>query len=120
MKSLNEHINKITENYKSDIRKKAEKVYKDIKNDNINIDRKPSKFVPKGTYIVIEPSPNDGQYTIEQATIKIIDNISYYDLAIQLAEKTGFLADWGYFGLRTVDKNISTNLVFPLPKTLFD
>tara|TARA_R110002167_G_scaffold277746_1_gene483627 strand:- start:74 stop:478 length:405 start_codon:yes stop_codon:yes gene_type:complete len=124
-KIIKEEISKI---YDDPIRTKAEERYKDHSSVNISgigdfMDR--IKIIPKGDYTVTDGGDMEGRYSSPQFNITLLAPIKPFDLAVQLAEKTGWISPWNYLEMKMGhaggrDIKDPKALTFPREKTLFD
>ena len=122
---IREEISKI---YDDPIRTKAEERYKD-QGSSVNIsgiggfmDR--IKIIPKGDYTVVE-GDMEGRYSSPKFNVTLLAPIKPFDLAVQLAEKTGWISPWNYLEMKMGhaggrDIRDPKALTFPREKTLFD
>ena len=88
---IKEEISKI---YDDPIRTKAEERYKNHSSVNISgiggfMDR--IKIIPKGDYTVVE-GDMEGRYSSPKFNVTLLAPIKPFDLAVQLAEKTGWIS----------------------------
>lgn len=121
---IREEISKI---YDDPIRTKDEERYKDHSSVNIFgiggfMDR--IKIIPKGDYTVVE-GDMEGRYSSPKFNVTLLAPIKPFDLAVQLAEKTGWISPWNYLEMKmghTGGRDIKDPkaLTFPREKTLFD
>lgn len=121
---IKEEISKI---YDDPIRTKAEERYKNHSSINIFgigdfMDR--IKIIPKGDYTVVE-GDMEGRYSSPKFNVTLLAPIKPFDLAVQLAEKTGWISPWNYLEMKmghTGGRDIKDPkaLTFPREKTLFD
>ena len=130
-KIIKEEISKI---YDDPIRTKAEERYKDHSSVNISgvssngtaigdfMDR--IKIIPKGDYTVVE-GDMEGRYSSPKFNITLLSPIKPFDLAVQLAQETGWISPWNYLEMKMGhaggrDIKDPKALTFPREKTLFD
>lgn len=121
---IKEEISKI---YDDPIRTKAEERYKNHSSINIFgigdfMDR--IKIIPKGDYTVVE-GDMEGRYSSPKFNVTLLAPIKPFDLAVQLAEKTGWISPWNYLEMKMGhaggrDIKDPKALTFPREKTLFD
>lgn len=109
------------------ITSRAEKQYKRWKDNGAKIWYYPIgkldyqiSELPPGEYTVVE-GDEDGRRSFPQFNIRLMSKMNIYDLAIQIASKTGWINPWGYLELQPAkQKNAYGDNVFPLEPTLFD
>ena len=121
---IKEEISKI---YDDPIRTKAEERYKNHSSVNISgiggfMDR--IKIIPKGDYTVVE-GDMEGRYSSPKFNVTLLAPIKPFDLAVQLAQETGWISPWNYLEMRMGhargrDVRDPKALTFPRAKTLFD
>ena len=108
--------------YDDPIKTKAEERYKDHSSINISgiggfMDR--IKIIPKGDYTVVE-GDMEGRYTTSRFNVVLLEPMKPFDLAVQLAQETGWISPWNYLEMRMGHESKKSPLTFPLAKTLFD
>lgn len=121
-RSLNESI------YDDPIKKKAEERYKNQKTVSIVGIGKPYErinIIPEGKYNIVE-GDQEGRYFTPRFNVTLSKPMSPFDLAVQLAQETGWISPWNYIEMKMGHSDpghfgdISRVLTFPLQPTLFD
>lgn len=110
------------EAYVDPVKKKAEQRYKD--HDSVNIPGigktfERIKVIPKGEYTVVE-GDMEGRYFFKKFNVTLLKPMKPFDLAVQLAQETGWISPWNYLEMRTGHNSEKQPLTFPLQPTLFD
>ena len=110
--------------YEDPIKKKAEKRYKDhggsVRISGIGKPFEQIKVIPKGEYTIVE-SNVDGRASWPQFNVTLLKPMKPFDLAVQLAQETGWISPWNYLEMRKDhSRELKTTYYFPLQPTLFD
>ena len=109
--------------YDDPIKKNAEKRYKDHKTVSIiGIGKfmERLKVIPKGKYKIVE-GDMEGRFSSPRFNVTLSKPMKPFDLAVQLAQETGWISPWNYLEMRKDhDKQLGKSLMFPREKTLFD
>ena len=109
--------------YDDPIKKEAEGRYKD--HETVSIPGLGEMFerfeiIPKGKYTVVE-GDEEGRWFYPRYNVTLSEPMKPFDLAVQLAQKTGWISSWNYLEMRMGhDPEARKSLTFPLTKTLFD
>ncbi len=110
------------EAYVDPIKKEAERRYKD-QGGSVEIPGvagyKRIKVIPKGEYTVVEGDMED-LYFFPIFNVTLLKPMKVFDLAVQLAQETGWISDWNYLEMRKGHSSEKQPLTFPLQPTLFD
>jgi hypothetical protein len=108
--------------YDDPIKLKAEERYKHHKTVSILGLGKPFQMfdiIPKGKYTIVE-GDEDGRYFYPRYNVTLSEPMKPFDLAVQLAQKTGWISPWNYLEIRKgYDPEAKSPLLFPLEPTLF-
>ena len=105
------------------IKKKAEERYKNHKSVSIVGIGKPFeriKVIPRGKYEIVQ-GDMEGRYFSHRFDVNLLKPMKPFDLAVQLAQETGWISPWNYLEMRIGHSGkTSKYLTFPRAKTLFD
>ena len=115
------------EAYVDPIKKKAEQRYKTMsdEDDGISIPGvgepfEEIKVIPKGEYTIVE-GDMEGRYFSSKFNVTLLKPMKPFDLAVQLAQETGWISPWGYLEMRKDhNRELKTTFTFPLQPSLFD
>ena len=111
--------------YDDPIKKKAENAYRNQGRDVriVGIENyKRIGIIPKGDYTIME-GDMDGMYSYRQYKVTLTTPMKPFDLAVQLAQETGWISPWGYLEMEMGhSERLGGDKVytFPLQPTLFD
>ena len=113
----------VNESWVDPIKKKAEERYKNHKSVSIVGIGKPFeriKVIPRGKYEIVE-GDMEGRYFSHKFDVNLLKPMKPFDLAVQLAQETGWISPWNYLEMR-IGRGGKTSkyLTFPRAKTLFD
>jgi hypothetical protein len=84
--------------YDDPIKKKAENAYRNQGGDVriVGIENyKRIGIIPEGDYTIME-GDMDGMYSYRQYKVTLTTPMKPFDLAVQLAQETGWISPWGY------------------------
>tara|TARA_B100001093_G_scaffold501004_1_gene552143 strand:+ start:1263 stop:1655 length:393 start_codon:yes stop_codon:yes gene_type:complete len=105
--------------YDDPIKKKAEQRYKDH-GDVAILGMKRLEIIPKGYYTIVE-GDMEGRYFFSKFNVTLLKPMKPFDLAVQLAQETGWISPWNYLEMRKDhNRELGKALTFPRAKTLFD
>jgi len=112
------------EAYVDPIKKKAEQRYKDhggsVRISGIGKPFEQIKVIPKGEYTIVE-GDMEGRWSYSKFNVTLLKPMKPFDLAVQLAQETGWISPWNYLEMRKDhDRELKTTFTFPLQPTLFD
>ena len=110
------------EAYVDPIKKKAEQRYKEVSSVRISGIGKPFeriKVIPKGEYTIVE-GDMEGRWSYSKFNVTLLKPMKPFDLAVQLAQETGWISDWNDLEMRAGHHSEKQPLTFPLQPTLFD
>ena len=126
---IKEEISKI---YDDPIKTKAEERYKghnSVSISGIGDFMERIKIIPKGNYTVVE-GDMEGRSYWEKYNVTLLEPMTPFNLAVQLAQETGWISPWNYLEMEVGhDRSRSSGkedvkdpkaLIFPRAKTLFD
>ena len=109
--------------YDDPIKKKAEQRYRNqggsVSIPGVGKPFESIKVIPKGEYTVVE-GDMDGRYSYPRFNVTLLEPMKPFDLAVQLAQETGWISPWNYLEMRTGHNSEKQPLTFPLQPTLFD